>query len=111
MENNIFIQDGRYINVLWPSPVVRAGIFCEEERQQIKLLVRHGFMPHHSAVGKGRCTRRHWNMEKYRGKHGVGFKLITASSISSNMVVRSSHSKTGIGEHSSSAYSCFIVAS
>ncbi len=55
MENKIFVQDGRYINVLWPSPVVRAGIFCEEERQQIKLLVRHGFMPHHSAVGKGRC--------------------------------------------------------
>ena len=84
MENNIFVQDGRYINVLWPSPVVRAGIFCEEERQQIKLLLRHGFMPHHSAIGKGRCTRRHWNMEKYRGKHGVGFRLITASSISSN---------------------------
>ena len=60
------------------------SLTCEEERQQIKLLIRHGFMPHHSAVGKGRCTRRHWNMEKYRGKHGVGFKLITASSISSN---------------------------
>ena len=84
MENNIFIQDGIFINVLRPSHIVRAGIFSEDERKQINLLIRHNFFPHHTAVGRGRCTRKHWNLEKYRGRYGVGFKLITTSPISSN---------------------------
>jgi len=83
-DGNIFIQDGKYINVLHPTNVASAGIFSEAQRQIIKLLIHHNFLPHHTAVGKGKCTRKHWNIEKYRGKHGVGFKLITASSISSN---------------------------
>lgn len=82
--NNIFIQDGKYINVLHPTNVAAAGIYNEAERQQIKLLIHHNFYPHHTAVGIGRCTRKHWNMEKYRGKLGIGFRLITTSPYSSN---------------------------
>lgn len=81
---NIFNQDGRYINVLRPTNVAAAGIYSEAQRQQIRLLIHHNFFPHHTAVGKGRCTKKHWNLEKYRGKYGVGFKMITTSSISSN---------------------------
>ena len=81
---NIFNQDGRYINVLRPTNVAAAGIYSEAQRQQIRLLIHHNFFPHHTAVGKGRCTKRHWNLEKYRGKHGIGFKMITTSPYSSN---------------------------
>ena len=81
---NIFNQDGRYINVLRPTDVAAAGIYSEAQRQQIRLLILHNSVPHHTAVGKGRCTKKHWNLEKYRGKYGVGFKMITTSSISSN---------------------------
>lgn len=81
---NIFNQDGRYINVLRPTDVAAAGIYSEAQRQQIRLLIYHNFFPHHTAVGKGKSTRKHWNLEKYRGKYGVGFKMITTSSISSN---------------------------
>lgn len=80
---NIFIQDGRYINVLHPEYVAKAPIYTEEQRDQIKRLIKHNFLPHHSAVGIGKCTRKHWNTEKYRGKYGSGFKLITAYPFSS----------------------------
>ena len=83
-DGNIFNQDGRYINVLRPTDVVAAGIYSEAQRQQIQLLIHHNFFPHHTAVGKGRCTKKHWNLEKYRGKYGVGFKMITTSPYSSN---------------------------
>ena len=82
-DGNIFNQDGRYINVLRPTDVAAAGIYSEAQRQQIRLLIHHNFFPHHTAVGKGRCTKKHWNLEKYRGKHGVGFKMNTASPNSS----------------------------
>lgn len=81
---NIFDQSGKYINVLHPTDVASAAIYSEAEREQIKLLIHHNFYPHHTSVGKGKSTRKHWNMEKYRGKYGVGFKMITTSSISSN---------------------------
>ena len=81
---NIFNQDGRYINVLRPTDVAAAGIYSEAQRQQIQLLIHHNFLPHHTAVGKGRCTKKHWNLEKYRGKHGVGFKMITTRPYSYN---------------------------
>ena len=81
---NIFNQDGRYINVLRPTDVAAAGIYSEAQRQQIRLLIHHNFFPHHTAVGKGKKKKKHWNLEKYRGKYGVGFKMITTSSISSN---------------------------
>ena len=51
---NIFNQDGRYINVLRPTDVAAAGIYSEAQRQQIQLLIHHNFLPHHTAVGKGK---------------------------------------------------------
>lgn len=83
MENNIFIQDENFIKVLRPSRIW-ARIFSQEQRDMIKRLIRHNFFPHHTAVGEGRCSRKHWAIEKYRGRHGVGFKLITSSPFSSN---------------------------
>lgn len=84
MDNNIFIQDGATINTLRPSSVAQAYIYSDEQRQMIKLLLRHNFFPHHTSVGEGRSTRKHWNIEKYRGKHGVGFKMISSSPFSNN---------------------------
>ena len=83
MENNIFIQDGTFIHVLRPSRIA-ARIFSQEQRNAIYRLIRHNFFPHHTAVGDGRCSRIHWALEKYRGRHGVGFKLITSSPFSTN---------------------------
>ena len=81
---NIFLQDGKFINVLHPSTVAKTAIFSEDERKAIVQMIRHNFYPHHTSVGKGHSTRKHWNLEKYRGRFGKGFKLITTSPYSSN---------------------------
>lgn len=81
---NIFLQDGKFINVLRPSSVAKAAIYNEEERKAILRMIRHKFYPHHTSVGEGHVTRKHWNVEKYRGRFGTGFKLITTSPYSSN---------------------------
>lgn len=36
------------------------------------------------SVGKGLSGRKHWRVEKYRGKFGNGFKMITTSPYSTN---------------------------
>lgn len=77
-------QDGRTIRTVHPSSVVQAIIFDEEQRATIKRLMSHGFVPHHSSVGKGRSSKKHWQLEKYKGRYGKGFKMITTSPISSN---------------------------
>lgn len=84
MENNIFIQDGNTIHTLKPSSVAQANIYSQEQSQMIDKLIHQNFFPHHTAVGKGRCTRKHWNVEEYEGKHGVGYKMITTSPYSHN---------------------------
>ncbi len=84
MRNNIFIQDGATIKTLNPSSVVQAFIFSEEQRAKIEQLLRHGFFPKHTSVGKGKSTVKHWNVEKYKGRYGKGFKMITTSPYSSN---------------------------
>jgi len=38
----------------------------------------------HSSVGRGNSTVKHWNLQKYKGKFGKGFKMITTSPFSSN---------------------------
>ncbi len=81
---NIFIQDGATIKTLHPSSVCQARIYSEEQRRTIKLLLHHNFYPHHSSVARGKSTNKHWNVEKYRGKYGKGFKMITTSPYSSN---------------------------
>ncbi len=77
-------QGGATILTLHPSSVVSARIYDDEQRETINRLSSHGFQPHHSAVGRGKSTRKHWNLEKYRGKFGKGFKMITTSPFSTN---------------------------
>ena len=84
MKNNIFIQDGATIRTLNPSSVAQAFIFSEEQRAKIKQLLRHGFFSKRTSVGKGKSTVKHWNVEKYKGQYGKGFKMITTSPYSSN---------------------------
>jgi hypothetical protein len=84
MKENIFIQDGATIRTLNPSSVVQALIFSEEQRAKIKQLLKHGFFPKHTSVGRGKSTEKHWNVEKYNGRFGKGFKMITTSPYSTN---------------------------
>ena len=68
-DESIFIQTGRFINVISSAYHARAAIYNEEERQQIELLIRHNFLPHHTATAYGiRSSRNHWRLEKYRGR-------------------------------------------
>lgn len=85
MSNNIYIQDGRTINTLRPTYVAKAFIYSEEQRKMIQSLLRHNFIPHHTAIGKGNSTKKHWNVEKYRGRIGTGFKMVTTSPYSSRL--------------------------
>ena len=77
-------QSGATIRTLHPNPVVQAFIYSDEQRAKIVQLIRHGFKPHHTSVGRGRSDRDHWRTEKYSGKFGRGFKMITTSPYSSN---------------------------
>ncbi len=84
MDTEIYNQNGKYIKTLHPSTVVRAHIYNEDERRQINELIKANYLPHHSAVGTGRSTGKHWSLENYKGKFGEGFKLITTSPYSTN---------------------------
>ena len=77
-------QSGMTIRTLNPNPVVQAFIFSNEQRAKIIQLIRHGFLPNHSSVGTAKSGKNHWRLEKYRGKFGVGFKMITRSPFSTN---------------------------
>lgn len=81
---NINNQDGRTIKTLDPSYVAQAFIFNREQRETIKRLIKHGFFPHHTSIGRGKATRKRWSLEKYRGRFGKGFKMISLSPYSSN---------------------------
>ena len=81
---NINNQGGATIRTLNPNPVAQAFIYCNEQRAKIVQLIRHGFLPHHTSVGVGKSGRKHWRVEKYRGKFGHGFKMISTSPFSTN---------------------------
>lgn len=55
-----------------------ARIFDDEQRETINKLMSLGFIPIMTTSGKGRCTRKHWNVEPYNGKHGNGYRMISA---------------------------------
>lgn len=78
-------QNGATIRTLHPSSVAQAFIFSNEQRAKIVQLIRHGFLPHHTSVGVGLSGKHHWRVEKYRGKFGNGFKMITTSPYSSKL--------------------------
>lgn len=84
IKENISNQSGATIRTLNPNPVAQAFIYCGEQRAKIVQLINHGFLPHHTSVGVGRSGKNHWRVEKYRGKFGTGFKMITTSPYSTN---------------------------
>lgn len=84
MKENIKNQNAACIKTLHPVSVAHARIYSEEQRMTVLQLIQHNFLPTHTSVGKGKSTRKHWNLEKYRGKFGIGFKMITTSPLSSN---------------------------
>ena len=81
---NINNQSGATIRTLHPNPVARAIIYSNEQRAKIVQLISHGFLPHHTSVGRGLSSKKHWRTDKYIGKFGRGFKMITTSPYSSN---------------------------
>ena len=85
MKNNIFIQDGVTIKTLHPENMAKAIIYDEEQRNTILHLIRDSYFPHHTAVGKGNLASGMWNVEKYRGRIGEGYKMITSSPYSRNL--------------------------
>lgn len=81
---DIYNQDADFIKTQHPSSVVKARIFSEDQRKAILWLISNSFLPHHSSVGKGHSTHRHWDLSEYKGRFGEGYKLITSSPCSSN---------------------------
>ena len=81
---NISNQGGATIVTLHPSKVAQAFIYDNEQRAAIVDLIRHGFKPHHTSVGVGKTGRRLWNVERYKGRFGEGYKMITRSPYSTN---------------------------
>ena len=84
---NISNQSGATIRTLNPNPVAQAFIYCHEQRAKVVQLIRHGFLPHHTSVGVGKTGKDHWRLEKYRGRFGKGYKMITTSPLSSSVFV------------------------
>lgn len=83
-ENNIYKQDGATIVTLNPTKAAKALIYDNEQRATIINLIKHGFVPHHTSVGVGNTGKKLWNVEKYKGRFGKGFKMITRSPFSTN---------------------------
>ena len=81
---NIKNQNGATIRTLNPNSVAQAFIYSQEQRAKVVQLIRHGFLPHHTSVGVGKTGKDHWRIEKYRGKFGKGFKMLSTSPFSTN---------------------------
>ena len=76
-------QDRATIKTLHPTTkAAQAYIFSSEQRNTIKRLIKHGFVPHHTAITRGRATAKKYSLEKYRGRFGKGFKMISFSPFS-----------------------------
>ena len=81
---NISNQGGATIRTLNPNSVAKAFIYSNQQRAKIVQLITHKFLPHHTSVGVGKTGKDHWRLEKYRGRFGKGFKMLTTSPFSSN---------------------------
>lgn len=80
-------QDEWYIktaNTMTSTNQVFARIYDDEQRQTITRLIKQGYTPLKTSVGRGNSTGKHWNLEPYKGRYGEGYKLITSSPLSSN---------------------------
>lgn len=63
---------------------IYARIYSENQRSVINTLINKGYVPTETVVGRGKCTRKHWNIEPYSGKKGEGYKMISSYPKSSN---------------------------
>ena len=77
-------QGGATIVTLNPNPVAQAFIYDNEQRATIVNLIEAGYKPHHTYWGVGKTGRKLWNVEKYKGRFGKGYKMITKSPYSTN---------------------------
>lgn len=77
-------QDRATIKTLHPTKkaAAQAYIFSQEQRNTVKRLIKHGFLPHHTSIGRGRKMAKKFSLEKYRGRFGKGFKMETFSPFS-----------------------------
>lgn len=84
-KQEIFIrkQNGATIHVLQPTRV-QAFIYGQEHREAINDLINRGYLPHHTSYGGGKPSKKHYNIEKYRGRFGEGYKMITTCPTSTN---------------------------
>lgn len=84
METNINKQNGATIITMHPSKVAQAFIYDDEQRAMIVNLMEAGYKPHHTSVGVGKTGRKLRNVEKYKGRYGEGYKMVTKSPYSTN---------------------------
>ena len=82
MNDNIKKQDRATIVTLHPKKKAQAYIFSQEQRDTVKRLINHGFVPHHTSIGRGKKLTKLFSLEKYRGRFGKGFKMETFSPFS-----------------------------
>ena len=82
--NNIKNQGGATIVTLHPSKTAQAIIYDNEQRATIVKLIEAGYKPLHTSVGVGKTGRKLRNVEKYQGRFGKGYKMITKSPYSTN---------------------------
>ena len=76
-------QDRATIVTLYPTKKdAQAYIFSQEQRDTVKRLINHGFLPHHTSIGRGKKMPKMYALEKYRGRFGKGFKMETFSPFS-----------------------------
>ena len=77
-------QDRATIKTLHPTKkaAAQAYIFSQEQRNTVKRLIKHGFLPHHTSVARGKAMPKKFSLEKYRGRFGKGFKMISFSPFS-----------------------------
>lgn len=82
---NINNQNGATIVTLHPSKTAQAIIYDNEQRATIVNLIEAGYKPDHTSVGVGKTGRKLWNVEKYQGRFGKGYKMITKSPYSTSL--------------------------
>ena len=86
MTNDINNQDKATIKTLYPTKkAAQAYIYSREQRDTVKRLIKHGFLPHHTSIGRGRGIKKSYSLEKYRGRFGKGFKMISISPFSRDL--------------------------
>lgn len=56
----------------------QARIYDTEQRATIQDLINKGYVPIETVSGKAPCTKKHWNLLPYEGKHGTGYRMVSS---------------------------------